>query len=135
MHKTVHSLTMLLVLYHLLVGCCGHHAHTDSSNPRIEASRHTVCCGHGHREHNDGREPEPSGHPHESGCDGGVCHFVVPQADGGASLVVQSAAANCLYFVPPAQEHLSSSYLASAPPPSPGIAALRLHLVHQVLLI
>lgn len=135
MHKTVHSLTMLLVLYHLLVGCCGHHAHADSRKASIEASPYTACCGHGHREHNDGQEPASSEHSHESGCDEDVCHFVVPQAGGGAVLAVQSAAANCLCSVLPALEHLSSSYLASAPPPPAGIPPLRLHLVHQVLLI
>jgi hypothetical protein len=132
MHKFVHSLTMLLVLYHLLVGCCWHHAHAESPEPRVESASCTACCGH---EHGNGREPAESPRPHEGGCEGGTCDFVVPQEDGGTELAHQSVPANGLCSDLPRQERVLPDLPSNAAPPPAGIPGLRLHLVNQILLI
>ncbi len=135
MHKTVHTLTMLLMLYHVLVGCCWHHAHAESPTSRADGSLNTACCGHDHGEHHDGQEPADRPHQQDGDCDDGMCFFVVPQADGGAELVDKPAPATGLCLDLHRQSRSSRGWPPNEAPPPSGIPPLRLHLVNQILLI
>lgn len=128
MQKIVHSLTMLLVLNHLLVGCCSHHGHAES------IAMHSMECGcHGDEEH---QESSDSPRPRDGGCGEGNCYFVVPQTDGGAELVDRSAPVNGLCGLLPNQGYAFRTNLASIEDSPPcGVPPLRLHLANQVLLI
>jgi len=83
MNKWVHNLTMLAVLYHLLVGCCWHHAHGE---PRA-AARQTGCAldcpdSFHHGAPHAADEPLADGsHEHQGACENPRCTFVLPDPE------------------------------------------------------
>ncbi len=131
MHRIVHSLAMSLVLYHVLVGCCWHHAHAESAEPSGETLQSPTCCQH---HHEDGREPADLPHPHDGGCDGESCDFVVPHIDGPPQLD-ETAVASLVDLDLASRIQPSSGALGSEIPPPGGLPPLRLHLLNQILLI
>ncbi len=135
MHKLVHNLTMILVLYHVVVGCCWHHGHVESPAPSVGGPINTACCGHDHDGHHDGQNPADHSHQQGGECDDGMCFFVVPQVDGGAMAVDRPAFSINLGSNLSRQEGASPRCPLSEPPPPAGIPPLRLHLVNQILLI
>ena len=135
MHKSVHRLTMLLVLYHTLVGCCWHHSHAETPEVLAEASVGATCCGHSHDEHGDRHEPSDPPHSDDSGCDHGTCVFFVPPTDAGTDAVDETAPVNGLCSDLPRHGILSASWAIGEPPRPAGVPSLRLHMVNQILLI
>lgn len=137
MKKIVHTLAMTVMLYHLLVGCCVHHAHSDTALWASEIQTAT-CCHHDH-----GRGDHRQGHslPHNSsgepeGCKGAKCAFVVPPLDGRSPLLQWgqdpglTAPLAAGHAIAPASTRPTLEHsLPGGPPPVP------LHLAHQVLLI
>ena len=138
MHKLVHNLALSMVLYHLLVGCCCHHAH---AHPKDSGSHHdelaVACCSH--HDHSQ-REGEPSDPAHSSdrehgGCDDTRCVFVVPNPGGATRLVSQVNPLVLMSFAPqPAAAALVTSLTREPPRPAAALP-LRLHLWNQILLI
>lgn len=135
MHKMVHSLTMLLVLYHTLVGCCWHHAHAAALSDRADVQVTASCCGHSHHEHDTGAEPADHSPRDGRGCEHGRCVFLVPPVDGNAGIVDAVARADVIWGDLPPRGRLSSSVSTSELPPPVGLPPHRLHLVNRVLLI
>ena len=136
MQKSIHNLMMTVVLYHLLAGCCWHHAHAQPSNRSDDNSLVSVCCGHNHAEHGHGHE-SPSQRPQrqDGHCDSGKCCFVVPKTDGESGAVDGTSAlhAVCRDVSPPI--HPPAGRFSNQAPPPAGIPPHRLHLINQVLLI
>ncbi len=139
MHKLVHNLTLCIVLYHLLVGCCWHHAHRSHEDYCGDAHRQ-ACVADGERHLCDGagevHASAPSVPPVEhQHCHEGHCFFVVPAWDGLARWVGQvhwvatlNTACTTESLTPLADHFTRES-------PQQPIAAVRLHLLNQILLI
>ncbi len=139
MHKLVHNLTMFVVLYHLLVGCCCHHAHGvdtghwhDAGGSRCVSVADEERDSHRDCDHHSG-EPDSGGQ--RRGCHEEHCVFVVLVTDGATRLVGQSyfptspgATFTSVVFSSPVQQACRSL-------PHPCITPLRLHLMNQILLI
>lgn len=136
MRKIVHSLTLLLVLYHTLVGCCWHHAHGEGQATRADSSHHVACCGHSHEGHDHGRDPSNPPDGNDSGCDHGPCVFLVPPTGDGVGMTDQVAAGKglCVDLFHGGILPADCCDISESPPPSGG-PPLRLHLVNQILLI
>jgi len=133
----MHNVAMYLVLTHMLVGCCWHHAHAE----------HVACCQehsdavffHRHEDgdHDTGDHdcPHHDSPCHQNGCDEGECVFVVPEVDTTVKLIDGGhplAIAPMEPFSGGSAKYPSAS--PEAPPPS-NPPPLRLHLMNQVLLI
>lgn len=136
MRKIVHSLTLLLVLYHSLVGCCWHHAHGEEQAPRTDASDDVTCCGHSHQGHDHGREPSEAPSRNDTGCEHGKCVFFVPPTADVAGIADSVATSNGLYS-DVLQDGIVRSKCSDVreSPPCSARPPLRLHLVNQILLI
>ena len=133
MQRIVHNLAMTVVLYHLLVGCCGHHAHWDISTPTSDDLDAAACCCHEHGDdqRSHGEAPSQKG----GGCDGVKCVFVAPQVEGRAHSVDQPPGASLVRLERAFRILPSPSEQAHEFPPPGGVPPIRLHLVLQVLLI
>ncbi len=136
MRRFLCNLMMTSVLYHLVAGCCGHHAHAEPASVDAENSHVSVCCGHSHAEHDQGHQPpsEPPQRP-DSDCDRAKCYFVVPRMHDGSESVDKTTVADvaCREVAP--RIHASAARLAVEAPPPTALASPRLHLVNQVFLI
>ncbi len=138
MRTFVSNLTAAMLLVHALVGCCRHpeHSHTSCENTEFSDSLATDCCRHDH---------EPSSHKDEqpfSPCDcqfkcKALCIFLPPEktlVDARQTVLcidvvaIASCAANG--YAPSAHRYWSAeSVLHGLEPP------LRLHLLHQIILV
>ena len=147
MHKLVHNLALSMVLYHLMVGCCCHHAHADESGPHHDELAASCCShhGHGHSGHgHSGHGPQSEGEPSDpadgsdrehGGCDDTRCVFVVPNAGGAIRLVGPVNPLALLGFAPqPTAAVFATSFSRETPQPAVALP-LRLHLLNQILLI
>jgi hypothetical protein len=128
MKHALSTATAIVVLLHALLGCCAHHAHAcvEAGKTRVEHACHT----------HDHGAPEPAGDHggHNHNCDGNACVYVrAEKAHVSAEL-----ASSPLHFAglteqrptPAGTEswvHVVGLHEFSSP--------LRLHLLHQVLLI
>lgn len=137
MNKWVHNLTMLAVLYHLLVGCCWHHAHGE---PRA-AARQTGCAldcpdsFHYGAPHAADEPLADGSHEHQGACENPRCTFVLPDPESVpdlASLIGRQTVgwADLATF----DCNRPGPTILETPPPWSG-PSLRLHLVIQALLI
>ncbi len=148
MHKLIHNLALFVVLYHLLVGCCWHHAHAVEPHNR-DAATESACTDHavgkrvdgdchgcphqqGHANHHSDQQRPGQSH---RGCPNGHCVFVVPAVDGSVRLVdnVNPLANVVPHFVATGGPQIATA--ASAVTPPIVCSPLRLHLVYQILLI
>jgi hypothetical protein len=130
MQSLISSLMTAVLLVHALLGCCRHHAHACV----IEAAQVSVACA-SHEGHSHGA-PEGSdqhdGHQHE--CGGNACVFV--RAEGP-----QIAALAASWAIDPACTRQAGQFTAglvrstTRTDPHEFAGSVRLHLLHQILLI
>jgi hypothetical protein len=137
MHRAVHSVAVVVVVLHVIGGCCWHHAHAECVGGPEELAPSEACAPwerHGGHDHDAVHRERPCGHPH--GCQTGPCVFVVletgrpdPSLPGGGPpthILPASLVFPC-----------SSSRIACVDASSSGHLALscRLHLLNRVLLL
>ena len=135
MQKMVHSLTMLLVLYHTLVGCCWHHAHAAVPSDRAVAEVNATCCGHSHSDHHGSQESGDHSHRDGNGCEQARCVFLIPAADTGWDVFSSGGHSGVPCAELPHHNVLASNAATSESPPPSGLPPLRLHLVNRILLV
>ena len=137
-HRLICNLTSVALLAHVLLGCCWHHGHRCSHQSAAAAevaSAHDRCCAQPQEGTHSQGSVGDCGHG-DNGCQGVRCVFV-SDAPGAAAAV-------------PAWQHRDALPLGplavdTSPAGSPlcgeaSLAAgccrpLRIHLLHQVLLI
>ena len=135
MRTLLPNLMAISLVVHAAVGCCWHHehgcAHGDNSNTPICKS--TQCCEHDDCPSHQGEAPEYPCHG-KLECHG-VCTYVAPQKIRlDSSLAVAPLASATLWLLfSDAQAAFGSAWNTADPaefePP------LRLHLLHQIVLI
>lgn len=138
MQAVVSSLTAVLLFIHTVFGCCWHHAHVCQQQPIAAAATTAGCCQHRHH-HEGPQQSESNPHEQPGNCQvncHGTCNYTVPQkvrVDSPLSIASidlwPTAGALC-------QSHLVSAiaWEAAGLQPLPE-QPLRLHLLHQLLLI
>jgi hypothetical protein len=138
MRAIVSNITAAMLLIHAMVGCCRHHeCHAASCDGALEKVCPTDGCCHRNHPPCD----RPTERPHRPanctfGCQG-VCTYVPPEK----TLVEKPHSTIALDFLP-ADPALADSSLVTAGSlwestdcgPAPGLP-LRLHLMHQILLV
>jgi hypothetical protein len=138
MFKLVHSLALLAVLYHTMVGCCGHHAHAaQASRDAADAIPVSCCAEHDHQhgdEHDHGCPPDqPCRESNHCCCGNGV--FVVPQSGSPArpahdlTWFAETALQTMTAAGSPGTRTSCEFVCADIAPP------VRIHLWHQIILI
>jgi len=136
MHRLTHIVAGVTVVFHMMGGCCLHHAHAACAGECRGAPQAVDCrsCDdHGHADHYACPSERPQ--PHDHGCDTAPCVFVLPETQG----VVRIAPVEPLGSLPadvdarcPATQvafHRADSWHPRL------TGALRLHLLNQVLLL
>lgn len=115
----------LVLLAHSLVGCCSHHAHAKDAGA-------TAACCHDHV--HDSSTPASTPQAPTEGCSEGSCVFL--RGDSPAALDL-SAALAVRYALPRTETSQPARRIACALIlESEDVApSLRLHLLHQILLI
>lgn len=137
MFKLVHSLALLTVLYHMLVGCCCHHAHAHQPVRSPQVAPATCCSGH-HHQHGEAEKPadspqQPARQPVH--CHGKTCVFVLPTSVASDRLVGQTTWLVDFCWVPPSVTvPVTTGFVADVGCFDPGLS-VRIHLWHQILLI
>ena len=134
MQAVLHKLAIGLITFHIVGGCCLHHAHAwnDLHAANVLPSLEVQCVPH---EHPCSDCPNPPGHPTDS-CREGICQFLAPpQTRPGELLSMLPAvnlAGNCPY-----DDTLLFLSRSEALTGANGQTwhGLRLHLVQQVLLL
>ena len=138
-HRLICNLISAALLAHVLLGCCWHHGHHGSQQSaaaaEVEAS-HDCCCAESGQEGTHSQEPVGGCGHGDDGCQGARCVFVSarPGAAAAAPLVQHRDATP----VAPTAADISAAHspLCWAPSPAAGCCRpLRIHLMHQVLLI
>ncbi len=137
MYKLVHNLALSMVLYHLLVGCCCHHAHGNNSFPHHDELAATCCSHHDHCDSSREKSNRSTNEPdrEHGGCHDSQCVFVIPNPDSSARI---TSHVNPLVALGLAPQVTSRVYALCTPRESrqPSVAEpMRLHLLHQILLI
>lgn len=116
--------TVMALVLHLSVGCCAHHSHSGEEG-----------CGAAVESHSAHHEDHAPGEPERApGCNLGRCVFVASFAGPAVELGAVSSAA----FLPADGAAIGRAERARRPERPwnwVGWAALRLHLVKQVLLV
>jgi hypothetical protein len=137
MRAFLSNLTALLLIVHAMFGCCRHHWQSDTEC----AAATTICaesapgCGHCCCSHDEDEQPsEP--------CSGGLeCQGVCTYLPTSKTVVDASAANNAFDFAAIAATLLDGRLAVSVSPwarahaPDDSPPRLRLHLLHQSLLI
>lgn len=84
----VSHITAFVLLLHMLLGCCLHHAHTCEMGCCSEPAAAAEPCGshaHQHADHDDhsagegSKGSDPGEHPHKHHCNGERCTFIQKQ--------------------------------------------------------
>lgn len=129
MHRLISSLMAAVLLAHALLGCCWHHAHACV----MESEEPSVCAAHRDDSHGapDGSD-EHDGHQHE--CGGGTCVFVRIENSPIGQLLT-SWAIDLAFSTSPSQFTGESVHWAVSADPQEFAGPVRLHLLHQLLLI
>lgn len=135
MHGLSSSLTAGILLAHALLGCCWHHAHACGHAHSAVAWIVAGCEAEGPHEHSGDAPDRPGQGPGRDACRGAKCDFVRPATEN----LLPLAAAPCR----PASAAIVASERsaligdAAQHPCAAGdlLLPVRLHLVHQVLLI
>jgi hypothetical protein len=120
-----------VIVLHAAFGCCWHHAHCCSQFSQVAVSQPAKCCQH-HHESSGSHRQSPGKCKVE--CHG-VCNYLVPQKVridpprmvALFDVVANQTASSDFRFDVPSGWTLEKSSLETAP--------LRLHLLHQHLLI
>jgi hypothetical protein len=134
MQAVLHKLAIGLITFHIVGGCCLHHAHAwnDAHAAEVSPSLEVHCVPDRHPRSDC---PDPPGHPTEL-CREGICQFFAPHKTRPGELPSVLPATNLAGLCPhdDALLFLSRSEALIA---ARGQAwhGLRLHLVHQVLLL
>jgi hypothetical protein len=138
MVRTLHSLTMLMVLGHMVLGCCLHHARADScqASEGIGGCRHE---GHGHSPADRSdcvRCRAREGGPCNQSCHGAHCTFFV-RPERSASKDLDAPSPPWPAVIPAAVDWFGEGQGARAPRPQAlaQFSPLRLHFLDQALLI
>lgn len=136
MRALVPNLTAVLLVIHAMIGCCHHPWHGDGE---VEAASirvsHCSCCGHHGVSHDASEGPSEPGNG-ERECHG-VCSYIPTQrlqlgaSAGGVdfSLAVMTPVHRSGRIAAPDERLEQLGIVDDSPPP------LRLHLLHQILLI
>ena len=136
MRTLVSNLTAALLVIHAMIGCCHHHWHQDDESAATSTGVACCCCCD-HHDHSHGTSEAPN-----QPCNGerechGVCTYI---ATPRTSLAAATLGVD-LDFAAVIPVHGGSPFAAAttlwnqlqvcddSPPP------LRLHLLHQILLI
>jgi hypothetical protein len=139
-YRTVCNLTAIMVLVHMLLGCCWHHHHTSPGEPAramcvdpAGVDCHCPWCGH---ERGCPHQPASGGHQGASGCEGSRCVFATEQPSRAptASTAELSDVAPVGVAVDnelPAESSISARALAA----TRASQSPRIHLWQQVLLL
>ena len=138
-HRLICNLTSAALLAHVLLGCCWHHGHHCSHQlaaaAEVEVSHACGCAESGH-EGTHSQEPVGGCGHGDDGCQGARCMFVsaAPGAAAAAPLVQHRDAV--LLGLTAVDISPARSLLCGAPSLAAGCCRpLRIHLLHQVLLI
>ena len=146
--KLIPSVTIVLLMLHLMLGCCWHHEHMCSTHGRIAASSgKTPCPCDAHHQHDDRRSTAATTYQHVEQ-DHGQPQPCRHQCDHGPCVFLRTNGIPVLELI---SEHINITF---ATPPTPALAAviaghpdlarpfdcpaglpLRAHLLYQILLI
>lgn len=124
-------LTSMVLVVHFTLGCCAHHAHASESTAVSAETHDHALSEHGHQ---DCPSHQPASNSHD--CKGERCSFVLP----AASPVIGELIASSLHL-PAAilgEGACAATRLSSGAWTDRAMAVplpVRLHLVHQILLI
>jgi hypothetical protein len=153
MFRSIHTLAMVAVLLHMLLGCCLHHTHAEQSSACCETTAlhdHDEPCCHGHESDcgthtsdaccdQDSSAPEheciANRHDHDnSECSDDDCVFVLDQPNCRKLLIQNDAS---WAFVPTAASEVATAHpVAGWPSPTKTkFLSVRSHLAHSVLLL
>ena len=139
------NLTAVMVLAHMLLGCCWHHRHACGDEPACTINANIArvkiaaddCCSHPcGQELGCPGEPADPEHNGRDGCEGGRCVFVGAQPSrtpAGSATELGDVAAVAVTVVDglPAESSVSTRAFAA----TRRCPALRTHLYQQVLLL
>jgi hypothetical protein len=123
----VHIVATVAVAFHLVGGCCWHHAHADAAEGGPVAQADHCCpCG----QHDDAPRPADEG-----GCENGHCAFIAPQIGGACPSVAAGMLVQPLFVAPIVTAPSLGEPFDSSPSHPLIVGSLRLHLLKQVLLV
>ena len=134
------NLTAIMVLAHVLLGCCWHHHHAPGYEPasttcldHVGVDCQSGSCGH---ENACGHHAAGADHSHRNGCQGGHCVFGTGQsprmpAAPSVDLCARTVAAAAGADGSPAESRIWAKAVAAAR----RCPSLRIHLSQQVLLL
>jgi hypothetical protein len=135
MHAAVSSLMVAVLAVQTVFGCCWHHAHwhLHCNRSRVEAAAPVKCCHH--HQHESPGQPSPEPCQNHDECQG-LSVFLLPQK-------LQIEASHCITafdiaaIVPSlADGQVATGFFGADVACSSSIEPpLRLHLLHQTLLI
>jgi hypothetical protein len=133
MHAILASLMAAVVSIQALLGCCWHHARLCAQcEPAVKTVQPKACC---HR-HQAKATDEP-GQPKPCNCRiecEGLCTYLPPQKTH-IDVAPLPVAFDCVAILPArAESHPAPAWEPSGGP-APAGPPLRLHLMHQILLI
>jgi hypothetical protein len=143
MQRVTRFIAFGAVLWHMLAGCCGHHAHAECPGDcHRQAEAVEDCCDHDHDCHakrldnSDDHHPAPlKPHHHPSDCHDGPCVFVLPEiGQAGNFCEVSPAIVGICPQESSVSGEVSMARPADLPPPVSG-PPLRLHVLQQIFLI
>lgn len=136
----VRQLTTAIFFIHALIGCCWHHEHVCLAATDASAGQEATVCEHSHGHschggHDDvGGERSDEDSDHQHACQGDRCFFVRVEAAQPPVLALASAVIPEVVspFEQPQAAGADWDFLSYGGTLE---APLRLHLLHQVLLI
>jgi len=137
-HTLICNLTSAALLAHVLLGCCWHHGHQCSHQLAAAAEvevAHDRCCAQPQESTHSQAPVGDCGHG-DDGCQGARCVFM--SAAPGAAAAVPALQHRDALLVGPAAADTSAagSLLCGEASLAAGCSCpLRIHLLHQVLLI
>lgn len=122
--------TAAFFVTHLMLGCCAHHSHAAEGQSLPLASHGAVLADGQCIEGHDG--PADPSHRGPSDCRGGSCSFLRPSPTVADS-PIHSLPAVCVPLLH--AQSLGKVRAEQQPATGGALLSVRLHLVHQVLLI
>jgi len=133
MRLLISNLLAVVLLFQALTGVCCYHVCNCGKDALVSKSEaaHAHCCHHGHKGHEQEQHQAPSNHPHCLG----FCTYVLPtkvQVDCPLLLSAFDSSDTSLMLEQIAGSrtgHFQKLEHSAVEPP------LRLHLLHQILLI
>jgi hypothetical protein len=134
MRDVIHNLAIGLITFHVVGGCCLHHAHawTDLHAVDVHVSHDGHLVPH---EHPCSDCPRPPAHPADP-CQEGTCQFIAPQKTRPCELPVSLPGVHLPASLSRDATPLCLSWLdVSVADHARTWYGLRLHLVEQVLLL